>query len=164
MNDLIPQELPSKANYSLSQNKLVNRIPCNGQKQQKNYNQRTLPIYRSFRPCDNSEGTYLLDRQNSQLSNHDKSILGGRPSFYTLPTKPNNSTGVVYIELPSGTANAVCAVMALLLWCYSIYRLYIAWKKTINFSVTSIQGLKMGWEMLAHWIDERIRRRKLKVF
>lgn len=39
-----------------------------------------------------------------------------------------------------GVSEAVIILLALLLWLYSFYRLYLVWQKTLNFSEASIQG------------------------
>ncbi len=51
-------------------------------------------------------------------------------------------------------------LLALLLWLYSFYRLYLVWQNTLNFSESSIQG-PQGWDLLVNWVVERIRLRKL---
>ncbi len=51
-------------------------------------------------------------------------------------------------------------LLALLLWLYSFYRLYLVWQNTLNFSESSIQG-PQGWDLLVSWVVERIRLRKL---
>ena len=99
---------------------------------------------------------------------------------YPLPPSYNRSTYEVQRQLyrnpyggyynystimddASGIAEGVCVVAALLLWFYSLFRLYIAWQNTLNFSEASIQG-PQGWDLLVHWVAERIRIRDLKVF
>ena len=48
-------------------------------------------------------------------------------------------------------------LLALALWLYSFYRLYLVWQNTLNFQESSIQG-PQGWDMLVNWILERIRK------
>ena len=62
----------------------------------------------------------------------------------------------------SGICEAVLVVMALLLWLYSFYRLYLVWQKTLNFSEASIQG-PQGWDLLVSWVIDRMRLKHLRV-
>ena len=48
-------------------------------------------------------------------------------------------------------------LLALALWLYSFYRLYLVWQNTLNFQESSIQG-PQGWDLLVNWILERIRK------
>ena len=61
-----------------------------------------------------------------------------------------------------GVSEALLVFAAILLWFYSLYRLYSAWQNTLNFSEASIQG-PQGWDLLVSWIAERIRIKSLKV-
>ena len=53
-------------------------------------------------------------------------------------------------------------ILALILWLYSFYRLWLVWQNTLNFSESSIQG-PQGWDLLVTWVVERIRIKKLRV-
>ena len=70
------------------------------------------------------------------------------------------------IAIPPGLCEAVLVSAAILLWFYSIYRLYYVWQNTLNFSEASIQGPR-GWDLVMKWIVERrrlrMRLRKIKV-
>lgn len=57
----------------------------------------------------------------------------------------------------SGACEAVLVLLALALWLYSFYRLYLVWQNTLNFQESSIQG-PQGWDLLVNWILERIRK------
>ena len=57
----------------------------------------------------------------------------------------------------SGACEAVLVLLALALWLYSFYRLYLVWQNTLNFTESSLQG-PQGWDMLVQWIFERIRK------
>ena len=41
-------------------------------------------------------------------------------------------------------------LLALALWLYSFYRLYLVWQNTLNFQESSIQG-PQGWDLLVNW-------------
>ena len=67
-----------------------------------------------------------------------------------------------YYYQESGFCELILVMLALLLWLYSFYRLYLVWQNTLNFSESSIQG-PQGWDFLVTWIVERIRIKNLRV-
>ena len=93
-------------------------------------------------------------------SSYDMGGAGGGPRMPPPYHMSTNHHYQIYTEF--GICEAVLIFMALLLWLYSFYRLWLVWQKTLNFSESSIQG-PQGWDLLVNWVMERIRIKKLKV-
>lgn len=119
------------------------------------YNHKNRDFYYHTAVPGPSEGQESL----GQHQQHQAGI-----QFYHDPWGPYHYGGVgpypVYKE--SGICEVVLVVLALILWLYSFYRLYLVWQSTLNFQESSIQG-PQGWDLLVSWIAERIRIKKLRM-
>ena len=164
MNVFIPENYLSKFKISSCKKVLVNHVRHYNTKNPEFNRRMALSKLRKPYACGKKGDAYLFNAHASQPSSHKGSFLDEKPDGYEIPTKPDNSKGVVYVELPAGTADAFLAITVIVLWCFSVARLIIIWQENLSFSEATFRGIEMGWGVVASWIDEKIRKRNLKVF
>merc|ERR1712083_887068 len=57
------------------------------------------------------------------------------------------------------TGTVGVGVLIVLLWMYSMYRMWVVWAYTLNFDQASVRTPK-GWDFLVSWLAQRISTRK----
>merc|ERR1712126_469322 len=96
------------------------------------------------------------------LSDEDGSGPPSQPQWVLcLPSTANRTDYIRKATSPDAGFTGTVTVLSLvvLLWSYSMYRMWLVWVTTLNFDGAGISGPR-GWDFLFTWLHQRIQHKK----